>query len=95
MNASLIKIYNKNKNKNFEIYAIAIEDDKKPWMQAINFDELNWVNVSELTYPESAAAQRFNVKVVPSSFLYNKEGEIVARNVFGTELQKWLDNLVY
>ena len=94
MNASLIKIYEKNKNKGFEIYAIAIDEKKNDWMQAIKFDELNWINVSELTYPESAAAVQFNVKQVPSSFLYNKEGEIVARDLFGTELQKWLDNLL-
>ncbi len=94
MNASLIKIYEKNKNKGFEIYAIAIDEKKNDWMQAIKFDELNWINVSELTYPESAAAVQFNVKQVPSSFLYNKEGEIVARDLFGAELQKWLDNLL-
>ena len=94
MNASLFKIYEKNKNKGFEIYAIAIDENKNDWMQAIKFDELNWINVSELTYPESASAEQFNVKQVPSSFLYNKEGEIVARDLFGAELQKWLDNLL-
>ncbi len=94
MNLSLMKIYEKNKSKGFEIYAIAIDNIKEEWTKAIKFDELNCINVSELTYPESEAAKKFNVKTVPSSFLYNKEGEIVTRDIFGLNLQKWLDNLL-
>lgn len=94
LNPSLQKIYEKNKDKGFEIYAVAMEDDKDKWIQAIKFDELNWINVSELSYPESEAALKFNVRTIPVSYLYNKEGEIVARNIFGGELQKWLDNLL-
>ena len=94
LNISLQKIYNINKALGFEIYAVAMEDDKDKWMQSIKFDELNWINVSELTYPESEAAQRFNITDLPASYLYNREGEIVARNIFGGELQKWLDNLL-
>ncbi|MBE0654214.1 MAG: AhpC/TSA family protein [Bacteroidales bacterium] len=94
LNPALKDIYNKNKSAGFEIYAVAIERSKEAWKRVLRFDELNWINVSELTYPESEAAAFYNVKVIPSTFLINKEGDIVARDIHGPELQKWLDNML-
>lgn len=94
INQSLLQIYEKNKNKGFEVYAVALENSKEEWMKMIKFEGLNWINVSELSALESKAAQKFNVRSIPASYLYNKEGEIVARDIFGAELQKWLDNLL-
>lgn len=94
INPELKSLYDRNKGKGFEVYAIALENNKEKWKQAVFFDELDWINVSELSYPQSAAANTFNVKSIPSTFLINKEGEIVGRDLFGSELQKWLDNLL-
>ena len=94
LNTGLKDIYNKNKSAGFESYAVAIERSKEAWKRVLRFDELNWINVSELTYPESEAAAFYNVKVIPSTFLINKEGDIVARDIYGPELQKWLDNIL-
>lgn len=94
LNPALKEIYNKNKDKGFEIYAIALDNSKDLWKRAVRYDELDWINVSELTYPESQAALTFNVSVVPSTFLLNNEGDVVARDIYGKELQKWLDNML-
>jgi len=94
LNPQLKDIYDKNKSKGFEVYAIALDNRKDLWTQAIDYYELNWINVSELSYPESKAASLFNVKVIPANFLLNKEGEVVAKDIYGAELQKWLDNML-
>jgi peroxiredoxin len=94
LNPSLKTIYERNKSKGFEVYAIALDNSKELWQRAIVYDDLNWINVSELSYPESKAANIFNVNALPSSFLLNSEGEVVARDIYGAELQKWLDNML-
>jgi peroxiredoxin len=94
LNPQLREIYEKNKSKGFEVYAIALDNSKDLWRRAIEFDELNWINVSELSFPDSEAANIFNVRVLPSNFLLNREGEVVARDIYGPELQKWLDNML-
>lgn len=94
LNPSLRNIYEKNKAKGFEVYAIALDNNKEAWKRAIHYDELDWINVSELSYPESEAASVFNVRSLPASFLLNREGEVVARDIYGSELQKWLDNML-
>lgn len=86
--------YNLYHKKGFEVYAISLDNDKYQWMNAIDFNEFNWINVSELSFPESRAALLYNVNSIPSNFLINKEGDIAAKNLFGKTLETWLDNLL-
>ena len=86
--------YDRYHNKGFEIYSISLDNDKYSWMNAMDFNEFNWINVSELSYPESKANMIYNVTSLPSSFLINREGDIVAKNLFGRTLETWLDNLL-
>lgn len=86
--------YEKYHNQGFEIYAISLDNNKVSWMNAMDFNEFAWINVSELSYPESKASLYFNVTSVPTTFLINREGDIVAKNLYGRNLETWLDNLI-
>ncbi len=86
--------YNCYQDSGFEIYAISLDNNKIRWMEAIDFNEFRWINVSELSYPDSRANLLYNVTVLPSSFLINREGDIVAKNLYGRTLETWLDNLL-
>lgn len=90
----LMSIYGKYRKKGFEIYAVSLDQRKDVLEKAISFYELNWINVCEFTYPESLAATIYNVNKVPTAFLMNSDGEIIARDITGRELEKWLDNLL-
>jgi len=94
MNPQLHRIYKNNKEKGFEVYAVALETKRDSWYRAISFEKLSWTNVVELGYPESGTAEKYNVQVIPSTFLINKDSEILARDIYGEELQKWLDNIL-
>ena len=78
----------------FEVYAISLDNNKIQWMSALDYNEFNWINVSELSYPESNAALLYNVSSLPSTFLINREGDIVAKNLLGRQLNTWIDNLI-
>lgn len=80
--------------KGFEIYAISMDNNKFRWMNAIDYNEFDWINVSELSYPDSRAALLYNVNSLPAAYLINREGDIVAKNLFGRTLETWLDNLL-
>ena len=87
-------IYNKYHSRGFEVYAISLDNNKISWMNAIDFNEFEWINVSELSYPNSRASLHYNVSVLPTFFLINREGDIVAKNLSGRTLETWLDNLI-
>jgi peroxiredoxin len=86
--------YNKYHAKGFEVYAISMDNNKINWMNAMDFNEFKWINVSELSFPESTAAILYNISELPSTFLINREGDIVAKNLYGRNLETWLDNLI-
>ena len=86
--------YNKYRDKGFEIYAISLDNNKINWMNAIDFNEFRWINVSELSFPASDAARLYNITELPTTFLINREGDIVAKNLYGRALETWLDNLI-
>jgi len=86
--------YNKYQARGFEVYAISLDNNKINWMNAIDFNEFNWINVSELSFPESNAALLYNITQLPTTFLINREGDIVTKNLYGRNLETWLDNLI-
>ncbi len=86
--------YRKYQDKGFEVYAISLDNNKINWMNAIDFNEFEWINVSELSFPESKAAVLYNVSQLPTTYLINRDGDIVAKNLFGGNLETWLDNLI-
>ena len=87
--------YNKFHSSGFEVYAISMDNNKINWMNAIDFNEFNtWINVSELSFPESKAALLYNISQLPTNFLINREGDILGKNLYGKTLETWLDNLI-
>jgi thiol-disulfide isomerase/thioredoxin len=77
--------YHKKKFKNasgFEIFSVSLDKDQEKWKEAIEKDGLIWKNhVIDL---ESKAAKAYFVNSIPSAFLMDGEGNIVAR---GNELR--------
>jgi peroxiredoxin len=86
--------YNTYHERGFEVYAISLDNNKLEWMNAMDFNEFDWINVSELAFPNSTAALLYNVTSLPATFLINREGDIVAKNLLGRQLNTWLDNLL-
>lgn len=91
---TLRPIYEKYNRQGFEIYSVALEKEKDEWINALNFEEYPWINVSELSFPYSYAANVYNVTQLPANYLIDREGNIVAKNLFGSALSTWLDNLL-
>jgi peroxiredoxin len=91
---ALQSTYNKYQNSGFEIYAISLDNLKSPWETSVRFNEFDWINVSELSYPNSMVDKYYNVTKLPTSFLINKDGSLVAKDIYGRNLEIWLDNLL-
>lgn len=86
--------YQKYQNRDFEVYAISLDNNKINWMNAMDFNEFEWINVSELSFPDSHASLIYNITSIPTTFLINRDGDIVAKNLQGRNLETWLDNLI-
>ena len=85
---NVVKAYAKYKNKGFEIYGVSLDQDKDRWVEAIAKDGITWPQVSDLKHWSSEAAKLYNVQSIPYTVLVDKEGNIIAKNLRGEELEK-------
>ena len=95
LNAELKEIYAKYRNAAtpFEVYQVAVDTSKPLWISTVQEQQLPWISVSDLRGEASPAVGTYNVTKLPTSFLINKEGSIVARDIRGAELERKLQDL--
>jgi hypothetical protein len=87
-------IYPKLKTKGFEIYSISIDDDKADWKKAIAADKISWLQVNEGGGWNAAVANAWKIDQIPTTYLLNKEGKIIARDLQGRELERKINDLL-
>ena len=92
-NPNLVENYQKYRSKGFEIYQVSLDKTKEDWTEAIQTDNLDWVHVSDLKHWHCAPAKLYKIKSIPSSFLLDKEGKIIAINLRGAALGKKLQDI--
>ena len=71
--------YHKKKFKNgkgFEIFSVSLDKTEEPWKKAIESDQLSWTNHG--IDKTGTFAKIYSVFTIPSGFLINGKGEIVA-----------------
>ncbi|MBC9914592.1 AhpC/TSA family protein [Chitinophaga varians] len=92
-NPNVLDNYEKYHSKGLEILAVSLDDKKDAWVKAIKDDGLTWEHVSDLKGWKNEVAKEYNIRAVPSNFLIDKEGKIVAKDLRGEELTKKLEEI--
>jgi len=83
--------YKLYKDKGFEIISVSVDNDRKSWLKAIADDGLPWIQVSDLKAFKSEAVRSYGIGGVPSFFLIDRDGKIIANaNLQGTALNNKL-----
>jgi len=92
VNPVLSEIYNKFKNRGFEIFMVSVDNDRAAWMEAIANDNLSCINVGDMK-GSFQAVTNYNVQELPFNYLLDKEGNIIAKNLKGPALNQALSKI--
>jgi len=87
---NVVKAYAKYKSKGFEIYGVSLDKDKDKWLAAIKSDGITWPQVSDLQYWNSSVVKLYSIEGIPYTILLDTAGNILAKNLRGSELDKKL-----
>jgi len=91
---NLVANYKKYHDKGFEIFQVSLDRNKEAWIKAIKDDNLgSWYHVSDLKYWQSEPAKLYGVRAIPSNFLIDKDGKIIATNLRGPRLGQKLKEI--
>lgn len=77
-NNDLLDIYKKYKSQGLEIYQVSIDTDKTAWATAVKEQNLPWISVCDGKGAASIAVASYNVTAIPSIFVFDRNGDIVA-----------------
>lgn len=95
-NPNFVKIYEQYHAKGLEIISVSLDrnNQKQRWVEAIEKDQLNWYNVSNLKFWHDPLAQLYNVSSIPATFILDKDGEILATKLRGGALEAKISELL-
>lgn len=93
-NPHLVKVYEKFKDKGFDIYGVSLDKTRASWAAAIIKDNLTWTNVSDLKYWQSEASSLYGVKGIPYSVLIDPDGKILQKGLRSKELETILEEIL-
>ncbi len=93
-NKGLVKLYDKFKKKGFEIYSVSLDEQKEAWVKAIKKDKISWLQVIDTGGWETPTASKWQVSALPTSYLIDKEGRMVAMDLEGKDLEKALKDML-
>ncbi|GAA3976230.1 AhpC/TSA family protein [Mucilaginibacter dorajii] len=89
-NPNVVKQYAAFHSKGFNILGISLDKDKAAWQKAINDDKLEWAHGSDLNSFEGPTERLYNIEAIPSNFIIDPAGNIVAKNITGADLEAFL-----
>jgi len=92
-NPNVVKVYNRYKDKGFEIFGVSLDRNKDKWIAAIAQDGLTWKHGSELKFWQSSFVASYNLDGIPMTYLLDENGIIIAKGLRGAQLEAELEKL--
>jgi len=90
-NPNVVKQYAIYHPKGLNILGISLDTSKTNWQQAITHDQLSWAHASDLKNFEGPTERLYHIEAIPSNFIIDPKGIIVAKNMRGTDLEDFLN----
>lgn len=82
------------KAKGFEIYGVSLDESIPAWKKAVAADQITWIQVNEPGGWESRTAKAWHIEQLPSAFLLDKQGKIVAIDPTEAQLKALLQSML-
>jgi len=93
-NPNLVALYNKYHAKGFDIIGVSFDSKRDSWLKGIEDDSLTWTHVSDLLGWENKVGKLYGVRSIPANVLLDSTGLIIAKNLYGEDLTKKLEDLL-
>ena len=88
-------LYDRFRDKGFQVLAISIDSDRKSWQRAIEKDGATWLHAGDLMGDASPVRQSLRFEFIPNNYLLDETGRLLARNLHGEALQKFVEKYYY
>jgi peroxiredoxin len=89
-NPSVVEKYKQFNDKGFTVLSVSVDSDREAWLKAIEEDGLVWTQVLD---DEGISSTLYGVRYIPTTYLIDPNGVILAVNLEGEQLQAKLEEI--
>ena len=75
----------------FDIIGVSVDQNEADWLEAVEEDQLPWTQVRDA---ENKASEAYLIYYIPSNFLFDQNGTMVAKGLRGEDLAAKLSELL-
>ncbi|MGG7035562.1 MAG: redoxin domain-containing protein [Flavobacterium sp.] len=93
-NPNMVAIYNEFHTKGLNIIGVSLDKDANDWKEAIAKDKLTWTQVSNLKHWEDPIAMIYGIQSIPSNYILDATGKIIAKDLHAEELKAKIASLL-
>jgi len=87
-------LYNKYRQKGFDIVSVSIDENSKLWKNAVEEEHIPWTNISESVQQEdSKNIKNFVIEQIPANYVVDGDGRFIARDISLDKLGAVLEKL--
>lgn len=86
-NPNVKAIYDGFHHKGFDVLGVSFDSNLDAWKKAIEEDGLIWTQISDLGGLNEEIMKNYNFRSIPTTFLIDSAGNILARDLRGEELR--------
>lgn len=90
----LNSLYEKYKDKGFEMVGVSLDKDINKWKQAIIKDQLYWKQVIDPKAFDGELAKYYDIEGVPANYLLDKEGNIIGVGLTPKEIEAKVEKVL-
>ena len=83
--------YEQFHDKGFDVVGVSVDQDEAAWLKALEEDQLPWTQVRD---SENTASEDYMIYYIPSNFLFDQDGTMVAKGLRGEDLEKKLAEIL-
>lgn len=86
-NPNVVALYNELHTKGLNIIGVSLDKDDTKWKEAIAKDGLTWPQISNLKEFDDPIAAQYGITQIPTTFILDSKGTVVAKDLRGKELK--------
>ena len=90
-NPNIVEQYHRFKDNGFTVLGVSLDGNPGSWLRAIKEDGLEWTQVSDLQQWGSEVVGLYRIQAIPTSYLLDPDGIIIAKNLRGADLEAFLE----
>jgi peroxiredoxin len=91
---NIVKTYEMYHDKGFEIIGISLDENKNRFLKFIENNNMTWRQYFDGKRGQNELARKYSIDSIPSTFLLDANGKIIAKNLRGPALEEAIKEAV-